>query len=204
VLIASSYYLLEAIASFISTRYLLVMEQQDHIRELINRLARLDAGDSWGVDLNPSQRTVLDFLSRANRFSRSPSQVAEYMGTTRGTISQTLKSLGKKGYISESRSETDKRAISYELTAKGRAATRMPGSLELELADLAPDRRDRLATALSELLAGYVAKNRSKPFGICQTCRHFSPRAKGGFCALLSERLSERDATKICHEQVPT
>ncbi len=125
------------------------------------------------------------------------------MGTTRGTISQTLKSLRKKGYVVETRSDTDKRAISFELTAKGHAATLMPNGLTSGLADFAPGERDQLAEALSDLLAGYLKQNKGKPFGICQTCTHFASRTKGGFCNLLSENLTEHDVTKICHEQVP-
>lgn len=179
------------------------MTQQDHIRDLINRLARMDASEAWVGDLNPSQRSVLDYLSRANRFSRNPSQVADYLGSTRGTVSQTLKSLGKKGYVVEARSDTDKRAIKIDLTIKGRNAILLPNSLALGLGGLPPIERGNLIEALSNLLSGLLRQNDRKPFGICQSCVHFSPRGKNGFCTLLSETLTEREITKICHEQVP-
>ncbi|MDG1431396.1 MAG: MarR family winged helix-turn-helix transcriptional regulator [Paracoccaceae bacterium] len=62
----------------------------------------------------------MDYLGQANRFSRSPSHVAEYLGTTRGTVSQSFKSLVQKGYVTEHRSKFDKRIISFELTASGK------------------------------------------------------------------------------------
>lgn len=177
------------------------MNEQERIRETINRIARLDAGESWGGDLNPSQRAVLDYLSRANRFSRSPSNIAEYLGTTRGTISQTLKSLGKKGFVTETRSDTDKRSIVFDLTTKGRDVSQSPSNLVRGVLDLAPNDQGFLSESLSNLLSNLLAQNQRRPFGICRTCRHFSPSPKGGFCSLLSETLTEQDVDKICHEQ---
>lgn len=189
------------LATLISTRYCLAMDEQERIREIINRIARLDAGESWGGDLNPSQRAVLDYLSRANRFSRSPSNIAEYLGTTRGTISQTLKSLGKKGFVTETRSDTDKRSIVFDLTTKGRDVLRSHGKLVSGILDLAANDQRILSEALSNLLSKVLVQNQGRPFGICRTCKHFDPAPKGGFCALLSETLTERDAGEICHEQ---
>jgi DNA-binding MarR family transcriptional regulator len=101
------------------------MNSAYQIRALINRLARLDAAETWEVDLNPAQLAALDYLVRANRFSRAPSQVAEYLGTTRGTMSQTLKSLVRKGYLTERGSESDRRSISYTFR-KPRCDARCP------------------------------------------------------------------------------
>lgn len=178
------------------------MNKQDRLRELINRLARLDAGEAWAGDLNPSQRTVLDYLNRANRFSRSPSHIAEYLGSTRGTVSQTLKSLGKKGYVTETRSDTDKRAIYFDLTEKGRGVVQLSNSLARGLSGLDADDQDTLNALLSNLLTGLIAQNNGRPFGICRHCAHFSDRANGGYCTLLSVHLTAHDTTQICHEQV--
>jgi hypothetical protein len=68
------------------------------INDLVERLARLSAADNWAEALNPPQRAALSYLSRANRLSRCPSHVADYMAVTRGTASQTLKSLVREKY----------------------------------------------------------------------------------------------------------
>ena len=44
----------------ISTRYDLSVKTADHIRALINRLARLDAAEKWEDDLNPAQIAALE------------------------------------------------------------------------------------------------------------------------------------------------
>jgi len=64
------------------------------IDDLVERLARISAADNWAEALNPPQRAALSYLSRANRVLRCPS----HMAVTRGTASQTLKSLERKKY----------------------------------------------------------------------------------------------------------
>ncbi|MEP3347380.1 MAG: helix-turn-helix domain-containing protein [Litoreibacter sp.] len=69
-------------------------------------------------ELNPTQDATLGYLVQANKFSRIPSQVAAYLGATRRTTSQTLKSLLRKGYVEKVRSTQDKRVISYDLSPR--------------------------------------------------------------------------------------
>ena len=74
------------------------------IRDLIDRLTRLAAAEEWNGPLNPSQFAALNYLARANRFSRATSHVADFLATTRGTASQTLKALSRKELIAETSS----------------------------------------------------------------------------------------------------
>lgn len=177
------------------------MNNHLHIRELITRLARLDAALGWDGDLNPSQRAVLAYLGRANRFSRSPSHVAEYLGTTRGTISQSLKSLLQKGYVTEVRSSQDKRSISFSLTDKGEEVARAVNGLDHVLSDLPETQKQALQTTLMKALSDLVQLNGGRAFGVCKTCIHFKSTGAGGHCRLLSEPLSPEETDLICHEQ---
>ena len=110
-------------------------DPRTEIRHLLDRLCRLAAAEEWTADLNPSQSAALAYLARANRFSRSPSQVADYLSSTRGTVSQTLKALHRKGYVAEVRSDTDRRSISYDVTRSGLAALGAAGLFEEPLAN---------------------------------------------------------------------
>jgi DNA-binding MarR family transcriptional regulator len=67
---------------------------------LIDRLDRLTRSGGSIAELNPAQWEALRYLSRANRFSRTPAALAGYVGSTRGTISQTLIALEQKGLAS--------------------------------------------------------------------------------------------------------
>lgn len=177
------------------------MENETHIRDLINRLARLDSAQGWTGDLNPTQLAMLSYLGQANRFSRSPSHVAEYLGTTRGTTTQSLKSLHQKGYVTERRSEVDKRVISYELTETGREILRRPAPLQKALSSFSTKERQTFQQLLQSALLDVLARNKGREFGLCKTCQHHLDSNNGPYCALLDVELTREEAGQICHEQ---
>lgn len=172
--------------------------------ELIGRLDRLArAGERTG-ELNPAQWEALRYLSRANRFSRTPAALAEFLGSTRGTVSQTIIALEAKGLVGKRASARDGRSVDLELTAGGRAAL-----ADDRLADLAEDLQagtdvSKLADALAAALRAALARRGGKPFGVCRTCRHFRDGGKASAyrCALLDAPLSEADSELVCVEQV--
>ena len=187
----------------ISTRYQCAMTAPDQINALITRLARLEAAATWDSDLNPAQVAALDYLFRANRFSRAPSHVADYLGTTRGTMSQTLKVLARKGYLAERQSSTDRRSITYDPTASGiDRAKRAPGLVHA-IAGLPAEDQSRLRSLLSAVLREQLAANGGRAFGLCKSCTHHRTTREGAFCALLSLPLAPEETGQICHEQVP-
>ena len=177
------------------------MLETERVKHMIKRLARMDADGSWSDGLNPAQRMALEYLARANRFSRKPSDVAEFMGSTRGTISQTLKALCANGYVAETRSDTDKRSLSYELTKQGRKALTSSDLLGSTLDVLASRELQNLSDSLSIIVDQALKKNGQKAFGICKQCQHFSSRKTGGFCKLLEVPLERSETEKICVEQ---
>jgi DNA-binding MarR family transcriptional regulator len=175
--------------------------------QLIDRLDRLTRSGELGHGLNPAQWEALRYLARANRFSRTPAALADYLGTTRGTVSQSLISLEEKGHITRTQSSHDKRSVNLSLTTQGEAAL-FDDPLTHLAADIAGGRSADLAavvTLLRDTLARTIARNGGKPFGVCRTCRHFEPSSgsKGGYarCALLDEPLSKEDSFAICVEQ---
>ena len=170
------------------------------IRELIDRLSRIMAADEWSEDINPSQWSALSYLASANRFSRSPSQVAEYMSATRGTVSQTLKALARKGLIKEVKSKADKRSISYSVTAMGKKLIEQ--RKEMEDANIITDDIDLtlLADNLETLARNTLRKRGQRPFGICRTCKYNQKSADGIHCQLLGEKLLPYQTNQICHE----
>ncbi len=179
------------------------MTQSLKIRSLINRIGRIDAAGGWSDDLNPTQLAALGYLAQANRFSRAPSHVADFLDTTRGTMSQTLKALERKGYINELRSKTDKRYMSYDLTAQGWAATERPNPLEQALHAIDPETASTLKHALTGLLQTMLKTNGGRAFGQCIECIHFQTGASKGYCNLLSVALEPTETQQICHEQEP-
>ena len=153
------------------------------------------------ADLNPAQAAALSYLGRANRYSRAPSQVADYLEATRGTVSQTLKVLERKGLIAVRRSETDRRTLSCEVTAKGRVALAAVRPLDTAVASMDPTMRLSAEAGIEALIARLLGARGGRSFGLCRTCSHHEGREDaGGFCRLLSVALVPADAELICHE----
>lgn len=163
---------------------------------LLDRLARLHAARRRAEGLSEAQRVALDYLARANRFSRSPSVVADYLATTRGTASQTLKALAEKGLIAEAADAGDRRQRRYDLTGKGR-------EMVAAMAGWLPPRGDRgpLLTAIRTVLRAAVEQGDGVRFGICRGCRHHEERPGGPpRCRLLQLELTLEEPAQLCHE----
>ncbi|MSU91515.1 MarR family transcriptional regulator [Rhodobacteraceae bacterium 2CG4] len=178
-------------------------EDPGRARALIERLARLSAAGAWEDGLNPTQAAALAYLARANRFSRAPSHVAAYLGATRGTTSQTLRALERKGLVSERRSDRDRRSISYAPTARGAGIAARRGALDAALEALPAPALAALTDGLDATLRAMLAARGGRAFGVCRTCRHHAPRGAGGYCRLLQVALLPEETGQICHEQRP-
>lgn len=173
---------------------------------LIDRLERLARSGVPVLGLNPAQWEALRYLARANRFSRTPGALADYLGSTRGTVSQTLITLEQKGFVARGASRRDRRSLELGLTPAGAAALAEDPLLALA-GDIAAaaDSPALLAEGLRATLRAAVARNGRRAFGICHACRHFrrapEPSPAPYHCALLDEPLGEEDSLAICLEQ---
>jgi len=174
----------------------------------LERLVRLIRAREHGADLNPAQWEALRFLSRANRFSNSPGALTRYLGATKGTVSQTLIALERKGYITRALREGAKKSISLTLAEKGQAALARDPWADLAQAaeDLGGKTKRRLHRGLAELLDQELRRSGHASFGACSTCRFFRERGRSDdvkgphLCMLFEEALSEDDTTRICKE----
>ena len=171
-----------------------------HLRDLFQRFTRLVASEGWDGDLNPTQRAALLYLTRANRFSRTPSHVADYLTATRGTVSQTLKALRRKGLIEEVPSATDKRSFSYTPTADGVRLVSADDRLAEVLATLSGKDATDLSKVLVGLISGMLEQRGGRSFGVCRTCSHHEVRGDAGYCKLIAEPLTLQDGDALCHE----
>lgn len=175
---------------------------------LLERIGRLGRVDEKAADLYPVQWTALRYLARANRFSRTPVALSRYLGATRGTTSQTLMALERKGYVKRRPSPRDRRSVELTLTDKAVAALARDPIMALVSsinASLGPE-SSALRAQLVRVLESLVERNGGRKFGECHTCRHFvregSPATRGDhYCSLLKMPLSDNDSEKICVEQ---
>lgn len=172
----------------------------DEIAELIVYLGRAARGGDTGSDLTAAQWTALRFFARANHFSRTPSAFASFHATTRGTASQTIKSLMLKGYLARHEAADDRRSVRFDLTGSGQEVMRDD---PLRALSEAVDRLEGgLRAALRQALpalAGELADIRDTvAFGTCGDCRHFSSGGTTSYCACVAAELAPADLGRLC------
>ncbi|MDX1300077.1 MAG: MarR family winged helix-turn-helix transcriptional regulator [Pseudomonas sp.] len=154
------------------------------------------------ADLQPIQVSALIYLSRCNRYSDTPLGVTEYLGLTKGTVSQSLKALEAKGLIVKTPDARDKRSVHLQLTDTARTLidSLLPPTLLIDGEARLAERGPQLTALLAELLVEVQRCADVPSFGLCATCRFHQHVAGQPFCGLTQEPLSQSDATLICRE----
>lgn len=175
--------------------------------ERISALVRNDARrQAMPHELQPVHLQVLDYLSRANRFSDMPQAVGEYLGLTKGNMSQRINVLERLALIRKVADASDGRVVHLALTATGKrllnTAHPPPSWRDAESLVSAKQLRD-LEEPLAELMHALVAANGFKTFGQCKTCRFHRQQNRQPFCGLLQVELDPDQADRICREHQP-
>jgi DNA-binding MarR family transcriptional regulator len=173
--------------------------------ERLANLLRAEArrsGAAYG--LQPVQLDALNYLAMCNRYSNTPLAVAEYLGLTKGTVSQTLNVLEARGLISKTADAEDKRQVRLKITTTGVAVLRdgIPAPLlAAACSSISEVEREQVLSGLRTLLLACQRANNFKAFGACHTCRYNQRIAEGDyFCGLTQEPLSTGEVNLICRE----
>jgi DNA-binding MarR family transcriptional regulator len=176
------------------------------VAELIAHLMRVTHAMQFSEGLNPVQWEAMRYVARANRRSSTPGNLADFLGTTKGTVSQTLISLESKGYLQRTRWSGDRRVVRLHLTDQGiemlkkdpllsivEALSKMPGGSVVSL-----------YRKLSGVLRFLKESCGYREFGYCGRCGHYLVE-KGGekieiasHCGLMGRQLDEGDKDRIC------
>lgn len=154
------------------------------------------------ADLQPIQLSALIYLGRCNRYSDTPLAVTEYLGLTKGTVSQSLKALESKGLLIKQPDARDKRSVHLKLTEPAQAlldAVTPPDFLLAAAQRMGTDAQV-LEALLSDLLRNIQRGEDVPGFGLCRTCRFHQTVAGGAFCGLTQEPLESREVELICRE----
>lgn len=176
------------------------------LAELFVHVARAAHGEEAGsAGLTAAQWTALRFFARANRASRTPSSFASFQATTRGTASQTIKTLETRGLLERHRSESDGRSVRFEVTEDGRRA--LAGDplrhLIAAIAALAPDDRVALERVLPDLVARLAGQRGMPGIGTCDSCSHYEAHDAGGYCACVAMSLAPFEIGQLCTRHSP-
>ena len=142
--------------------------------ELLLQVGRFVQAEGYDGELSPAQWMALRYFGRANPFSRNPSAFAEFQATTRGTATQTIKSLEASGHLVRQRSKADGRSVSLRLTSKGKKTlARDPFEVLVRAVDsLDAKEKTALYDALHQVLTTVAASGAHRCFGVCQDCTY--------------------------------
>jgi DNA-binding MarR family transcriptional regulator len=177
-------------------------------QQLLDRLAGLLRSETRGLltehGLQPIQFEALHYLSVCNRYSDTPMAVTEFLGQTKGTVSQSLKVLEKNGLLEKVADDKDKRVTHLKISTAGRelVSQLMPSPLMQNVSDEFKQKEiQELNQSLTHLLLTMQKQNQFKSFGQCLTCQH-NIKTDGNeyVCGLTKEALSAHDVELICRE----
>jgi MarR family transcriptional regulator, negative regulator of the multidrug operon emrRAB len=149
--------------------------------------------------LLPVQLQVLSFLANANNYSDFALSVSEYLGLTRGTVSQTLAVLERDGFVTKRADEIHGRRVHLDVTEKARVVlgdswnVALSNRLEAEGSSEAVHAIARIVDALRDL-------NGAAGFGVCKECSYFQKKGGAGQCGLTGDRLPAAQTVKLCRE----
>ncbi|MBE0510430.1 MAG: MarR family winged helix-turn-helix transcriptional regulator [Chromatiales bacterium] len=171
----------------------------ERLAALIQQSLREDAARHG---LLPIHLQVLQYLRQCNQYSDLPIAIAEYFGITRGTVSQTLSVLERKGLLRKEQDPRHGKRIHLKLTPQGESvlqdswAERIETALDAQSPNPADTRR-----LLHGLLQSLQRLNQQRAFGICQECiHHLRESGKPPRCGLTGETLLNEQVEKICRE----
>jgi DNA-binding MarR family transcriptional regulator len=147
--------------------------------ELLVQAARICYFEGNQHGLRDREWMALRFLGRANRFSRTPSALAGFIGATRATASQIVKTLEGKSLLARKPSQKDKRSVVLQVTAQGEKCLNQHDPVNHVLnavTALGPDECVRLRDSLREILNHLDAAHQRLDASVCRDCMFLAER----------------------------
>jgi DNA-binding MarR family transcriptional regulator len=170
----------------------------------LERLARLLRQSGHAKGLNPVQWEALRYLARCNALSHSPGAMARYLGSTKGTVSQTIKALEKKELLTKRVDAKDSRGIELYLSDTGKAllADDDFNVVKADIAELSEKTRRRFDRALDALLEQARLRHGEPAFGTCLGCRYYREASTGlaAHCMKANAAVTSDETKLICVE----
>lgn len=178
----------------------------NYLERLNNLLRAEERKISTKYKLQPIQLQMLNYLNICNRYSNTPAGVTEYFQLTKGTVSQSLKVLETRGYITKEADTVDKRQIHLLVTNAGDdllAEAIPPAVFQEAYRQLNVPDTKQIAESLQYLLQSIQRANNLRAFGVCHVCQYHQVEGLGQFrCGLTREVLTEEEIGLICREFV--
>ncbi len=196
------------VVNIVSYRYYHLMvkkpDNEAHVADLVLQLGRAAYADCAASGLTQAQWMALRFFARANRFSRNVSGFADFHATTRGTASQTVKSLVEQGYLERTRSDKDGRSARFDLTplADDKLAEDPMGDLVRAVGTLNARQKEQAAKSLQQIMISLARGRGGTMLGACTLCGHLQI-GDTFHCRLMQESLEASEFEQLCARFMP-
>jgi DNA-binding MarR family transcriptional regulator len=149
---------------------------------------------------------ILDYLAHCSSHSDTPMAVADYLSLTKGTVSQSISVLERKGYLNKTADSIDRRVVHLSLSTMGKQLLTELKPLDIFVQAeyiLATKQVTTIGDALRTVLLVLQQTNQTKSFGVCGSCTHFIEREHDNHCAVALSPVSQEDVERICRHHVP-
>ncbi|MCK5830637.1 MAG: winged helix-turn-helix transcriptional regulator [Methylococcales bacterium] len=187
--------------------------QETNTLQIFDRICTIMRADERkkyaSAGLQPVHGQVLEYLSICNSFSNTLISVSEYLNLTKGTVSQSIQVLQRKGYLKKQQDEKDRRITHLKLLPAGKRLLEECKPVDLfnqTSIKTTPESSTALTEFLNKTLSSLQKANKIKTFGICHTCLYFS--TEGDYYHCSGSDISEyiilsAEINKICKEHIP-
>ena len=179
--------------------------------DLIERIGQLIRFEQREIgmreELHPIHIQVLQYLNKCNKYSDTPVAITQYLGSTKGTISQSILVLEKKQLLTKIPDPKDKRMVHLKLTAKAKKLLKKIDEIIFSkdlMVHYSDNTQATVNRTLKSVLTNLQIRNNNRTFGQCNTCRFFTIEDNNKFrCGLTLEPLKSEETFKICLEHEP-
>lgn len=186
------------------------------LRDGLERIGAAMRADRWGVaeeaGLTATQLHALTFVAGRGEGGIRLGAVAEHLGVTQPTATDSVAALVRKGLLTKLADPADKRAVAIRATPAGQAVVRAVGlavsSTERALDTLSIDEQSKLLDLVIKTIRALQEAEAIPPQRLCVTCRHFRPYAHEDaalphHCALVDAPFGGRHLRLDCGEHAP-
>jgi DNA-binding MarR family transcriptional regulator len=162
--------------------------------------------------LTPTQAQILALLRARRGAGLRLAEIADGLGVTAATASDSVRVLADKGLVLKARSQADGRSLAVRLTRRGseeaERAAQWPDFLLEAIDALREEERAVFLRGLTKMIRVLQEQGRIPPARMCATCRFFRPNAhpdseRPHHCAFVDAPFGEGELRLDCADQEP-
>ncbi|ABQ07147.1 MarR family winged helix-turn-helix transcriptional regulator [Flavobacterium johnsoniae] len=158
-------------------------------------------------DLSPIQIQLLIFIKHHAQNRATVSYIAKEFNLTKATISDTIKILEQKKYITKTVNTSDSRSSTIELTTNGLEMVLLTEDFTDPLFDLvsAGSQKEKLVLwkTISSLIQQLQDLQLINVQSTCYNCGYFVEKNENNYCKLLDAKLETSDIRLDCFDHKP-